>query len=218
MCGAAVVVTIGAALYEALWHRATMRPLLVHIAARHRPRAGEDPHAAVAALQDAGRLRRAHLLRLRHVAVPLVHAVQDDGDRLHPARERAAPRLDAGRAARARRLASADARRDPATCSTPPCAGRRRRAACRTKRSSTTCRPSEGAQPIAHRRRQAGRRRRCRGPARRSCIGSSAAPCSSTTTRSPAPTRACTSASRTSARSRCSCPAIAAAAPIWRRR
>jgi signal transduction histidine kinase len=37
MCGAAVVVTIGAALYEALWHRATMRPLLVHIAARHRP-------------------------------------------------------------------------------------------------------------------------------------------------------------------------------------
>ena len=32
MCGAAVVVTLGAALYEALWHRATMRPLLVHIA------------------------------------------------------------------------------------------------------------------------------------------------------------------------------------------
>ena len=37
MCGAAVVVTLGAALYEAVWHRATMRPLLVHIAARHRP-------------------------------------------------------------------------------------------------------------------------------------------------------------------------------------
>ncbi|HEX6837586.1 MAG TPA: hypothetical protein VF334_13490, partial [Polyangia bacterium] len=37
MCGAAVVVTIGAALYEAVWHRATMRALLVHIAARHRP-------------------------------------------------------------------------------------------------------------------------------------------------------------------------------------
>jgi signal transduction histidine kinase len=37
MCGAAVVVTIGAALYEALWHRATMRTLLVHLAARHRP-------------------------------------------------------------------------------------------------------------------------------------------------------------------------------------
>jgi signal transduction histidine kinase len=37
MCGAAVVVTIGAALYEAVWHRATMRPLLVHVAARHRP-------------------------------------------------------------------------------------------------------------------------------------------------------------------------------------
>jgi signal transduction histidine kinase len=37
MCGAAVVVTIGAALYEALWHRATVRPLLVHVAARHRP-------------------------------------------------------------------------------------------------------------------------------------------------------------------------------------
>ena len=38
LCGAAVVVTIGAALYEAVWHRATVRPLLVHIAARHRPR------------------------------------------------------------------------------------------------------------------------------------------------------------------------------------
>jgi signal transduction histidine kinase len=37
MCGAAVVVTIGAALYEALWHRATMRPFLVHVVARHRP-------------------------------------------------------------------------------------------------------------------------------------------------------------------------------------
>ncbi len=37
MCGAAVMVTLGAALYEAVWHRATMRPLLVHIAARHRP-------------------------------------------------------------------------------------------------------------------------------------------------------------------------------------
>jgi signal transduction histidine kinase len=37
MCGAAVVVTIGAALYEALWHRATIRPFLVHVAARHRP-------------------------------------------------------------------------------------------------------------------------------------------------------------------------------------
>jgi signal transduction histidine kinase len=37
ICGEAIVVTLGAALYEALWHRATMRPLLRHIAARHRP-------------------------------------------------------------------------------------------------------------------------------------------------------------------------------------
>jgi signal transduction histidine kinase len=37
MGGEAIVVTIGVALYEALWHRATMRPLLTHVAARHRP-------------------------------------------------------------------------------------------------------------------------------------------------------------------------------------
>ncbi len=37
MGGEAIVVTIGVALYEALWHRATMRPFLVHVAARHRP-------------------------------------------------------------------------------------------------------------------------------------------------------------------------------------
>ena len=36
--GEALVVTIGVALYEVLWHRATMRPLLAHLAARHRPR------------------------------------------------------------------------------------------------------------------------------------------------------------------------------------
>jgi signal transduction histidine kinase len=40
--GEAVVVTIGVALYEGLWHRYTMRPLLTHIAARHRP----PPHQA----------------------------------------------------------------------------------------------------------------------------------------------------------------------------
>jgi signal transduction histidine kinase len=37
LSGEAVVITLGAALYEALWHRATMRPILRHIAARHRP-------------------------------------------------------------------------------------------------------------------------------------------------------------------------------------
>jgi signal transduction histidine kinase len=37
MGGEALVVTIGVALYEGLWHRYTMRPLLTHIAARHRP-------------------------------------------------------------------------------------------------------------------------------------------------------------------------------------
>src|SRR5205814_525890 len=37
MGGEGLVVTIGVALYEALWHRATMRPLLTHLAARHRP-------------------------------------------------------------------------------------------------------------------------------------------------------------------------------------
>jgi signal transduction histidine kinase len=37
MFGAALVVTVGAALYEVLWHRITMRPLLAHLAARHRP-------------------------------------------------------------------------------------------------------------------------------------------------------------------------------------
>jgi signal transduction histidine kinase len=35
--GQAMVVTVGAALYEALWHRATLRPLLSHVAARHQP-------------------------------------------------------------------------------------------------------------------------------------------------------------------------------------
>jgi signal transduction histidine kinase len=33
----AFIVTLGVALYEALWHRSTMRPLLRHLAARHRP-------------------------------------------------------------------------------------------------------------------------------------------------------------------------------------
>ncbi|MSP59001.1 MAG: sensor histidine kinase [Myxococcales bacterium] len=37
MFGEALVVTVGMAIYEVLWHRATMRPLLTHLAARHRP-------------------------------------------------------------------------------------------------------------------------------------------------------------------------------------
>ncbi len=37
LCGETTVVALGVALYEALWHRATMRPLLRHLAARHRP-------------------------------------------------------------------------------------------------------------------------------------------------------------------------------------
>jgi len=37
MGGEGLVVTIGVALYEALWQRVTMRPLLNHLAARHRP-------------------------------------------------------------------------------------------------------------------------------------------------------------------------------------
>lgn len=36
--GQALVVTVGVAIYEALWHRATLRPLLAHIAIRHRPK------------------------------------------------------------------------------------------------------------------------------------------------------------------------------------
>jgi signal transduction histidine kinase len=36
LLGAAVVISIGAALYEALWHRETMRPLLLHVSVRHR--------------------------------------------------------------------------------------------------------------------------------------------------------------------------------------
>ncbi len=36
MFGAAVVITVGVALYEALWHRAGIRPLLAHLALRHR--------------------------------------------------------------------------------------------------------------------------------------------------------------------------------------
>jgi len=35
--GEALVVTVGAALYEVLWHRITLAPLLAHLAARHRP-------------------------------------------------------------------------------------------------------------------------------------------------------------------------------------
>lgn len=36
MFGAAVVILVGSAIYEAVWHRATIRPLLAHLAARHR--------------------------------------------------------------------------------------------------------------------------------------------------------------------------------------
>ena len=37
LAGDALAVTIGAAVYEALWHRRTMRPFLQHLSARHRP-------------------------------------------------------------------------------------------------------------------------------------------------------------------------------------
>jgi len=37
LAGEGAVLSVGLALYEALWHRAAMRPLLTHIAARHRP-------------------------------------------------------------------------------------------------------------------------------------------------------------------------------------
>jgi signal transduction histidine kinase len=37
MASEAFVVTLGVALFEALWHRSTMRPLLRYVAARHRP-------------------------------------------------------------------------------------------------------------------------------------------------------------------------------------
>ncbi|HKA92100.1 MAG TPA: ATP-binding protein [Haliangiales bacterium] len=36
MLGAALVISVGAALYEAIWLRDTMRPLLVHVTVRHR--------------------------------------------------------------------------------------------------------------------------------------------------------------------------------------
>ncbi len=35
--GEAFMVTIGVGIYEVLWHRATVRPLLTHLAGRHRP-------------------------------------------------------------------------------------------------------------------------------------------------------------------------------------
>jgi signal transduction histidine kinase len=37
LAGEALAVTMGAAVYEALWHRSTMRPFLQHLSARHRP-------------------------------------------------------------------------------------------------------------------------------------------------------------------------------------
>jgi signal transduction histidine kinase len=37
LVGEALAVTICAAVYEALWHRSTMRPFLQHLSARHRP-------------------------------------------------------------------------------------------------------------------------------------------------------------------------------------
>jgi signal transduction histidine kinase len=36
MFGAAVIIVVGSTLYEAIWHRETMRPLLKHISVRHR--------------------------------------------------------------------------------------------------------------------------------------------------------------------------------------
>ena len=43
MLGAAVVISVGAALYEAIWLRDTMRPLLVHVTVRHRVPVREIP-------------------------------------------------------------------------------------------------------------------------------------------------------------------------------
>jgi len=49
--GEAVVVTAGATLYEVLWHRATLRPVLAHLASRHRPSvAGLDPIASATSI------------------------------------------------------------------------------------------------------------------------------------------------------------------------
>jgi signal transduction histidine kinase len=43
MFAVVVIVAVGAAQFEALWHRASLRPLLQHLAARHRLQVGEVP-------------------------------------------------------------------------------------------------------------------------------------------------------------------------------
>ena len=54
--GEAVVVTAGATLYEVLWHRATLRPVLAHLASRHRPSvSGLDPVSAASWLTGGTR-------------------------------------------------------------------------------------------------------------------------------------------------------------------
>ena len=52
LAGEALAVTIGAAVYEALWHRATMRPFLQHVSARHRP----DPETVRTPLSLRGKM------------------------------------------------------------------------------------------------------------------------------------------------------------------
>ena len=52
LAGDALAVTIGAAVYEALWHRQTMRPFLQHLSARHRP----DPDTVRTPLSLRGKM------------------------------------------------------------------------------------------------------------------------------------------------------------------
>jgi signal transduction histidine kinase len=52
LVGEALTVTVGAAIYEALWHRSTMRPFLQHLSARHRP----DPDAVGTPLSLRGKM------------------------------------------------------------------------------------------------------------------------------------------------------------------
>jgi signal transduction histidine kinase len=52
LAGEAMAVTIGAAVYEALWHRDTMRPFLQHLSARHRP----DPDTVRTPLSLRGKM------------------------------------------------------------------------------------------------------------------------------------------------------------------
>ena len=52
LAGEGLAVIIGAAVYEALWHRSTMRPVLQHLSARHRP----DPDVVGTPLSLRGKM------------------------------------------------------------------------------------------------------------------------------------------------------------------